>query len=133
MIKRLKWLDRSAFTMPMYICLATSQEILNTELRRIKFNSELGVTPNAGATTNFLTNDIGETSAIVCLFDYKGLDKKQIYALLCHEAVHIFQELCSQMNEEKPSKEFEAWTIQKISQDLFYEFDRQTTSRRQDK
>lgn len=120
-----KWLDRSCFTMPIYFSLATSQKILDKELERLKFKGSIGLNVGASATTNFLTNASGETCAMVCLFEYQQYDIKQCYALLTHEAVHIFQSICDSMGEHNPSKEFEAWTIQKISQDLFYEFDRQ--------
>lgn len=128
---KLKWLDRSAFILPIYITLATSKKILDAELKRMKFKGHMdGVNCGAGATTNFMTSNNAHTCAIVCLFNYKGIDIKQVYSLLAHESVHIFQEVCAKMNEERPSKEFEAWVIQKIAQDLFYEFDRQTKGRK---
>ena len=113
--------------MPIYIALATSHKILNDELKRIKFSGTLsGVNTGSGATTNFLTNNNGDVCAIVCLFEYKKIDPRQVTSLLVHEAVHVFQEVCDKMGEDHPSKEFEAWAIQKITQDLLYEFDRQT-------
>lgn len=130
---KLKWLDRSCFAMPIYICLATTQKILDQELVRLKFKLPMGVNEGVSATTNFITNLEGNECAIVCLFEYEKLDIKQCYALLCHEAVHIFQSVCVSLGEDSPSKEFEAYTIQKISQDLFYEFDRQTKYKRMDK
>lgn len=43
----------------------------------------------------------------------------EIHGLLLHEAVHIWQRLKKIMNEQDPSSEFEAYSIQRIAQDLF--------------
>lgn len=43
----------------------------------------------------------------------------EIHGLLLHEAVHIWQQVRKRMGEREPSTEFEAYSIQTISQDLF--------------
>lgn len=43
----------------------------------------------------------------------------ETYGLLLHEAVHIWQRIKRLMGEYEPSKEFEAYSIQAIAQDLF--------------
>ena len=124
---KLKWLDRQAFFLPIYYTVASSQKILDAELKRMKFDGRLpGVNEDAGATTNFILNPEGETAAIVGLFEYKKYATEQVYSLLAHEAVHIFQAAMDHLGEKTPSSEFMAWTIQTIAQNLFYEFNRQT-------
>ena len=41
------------------------------------------------------------------------------HALLLHEAVHVWQRVKALMGEKEPSKEFEAYSIQRIALDLF--------------
>lgn len=81
----------------------------------------------AGATTHFIRgtgkND-ENVVALVCLFE-KSHDKLQIYSLLAHEATHIWQEILKELREDKPSPEFEAYSIQRITQNLLYEYKRQ--------
>lgn len=55
----------------------------------------------------------------VVQIDENPWNLRQIHGLLLHEAVHIWQELKLKMGEEKPSVEFEAYSIQTIAQDLF--------------
>ena len=60
---------------------------------------------------------------IVQLGEVEERSLLQIYGLLLHEAVHIWQRVKVLMGESEPSKEFEAYSIQRIAQDLFYMFD----------
>ena len=46
----------------------------------------------------------------------------EVHGLLLHEAVHIWQRIKKLMGEKKPSTEFEAYSIQRIAQDLFAMF-----------
>ncbi|MDC5398483.1 hypothetical protein NRA60_14105 [Acinetobacter baumannii] len=57
--------------------------------------------------------------AIVQIGDTADKDQIQVYGLLLHEAVHIWQIVKRRMGEREPSVEFEAYSIQAISQDLF--------------
>jgi len=121
---KLNWLDMNLITSPVYYTLATSEKILKAELKRLKAKGEVGISSKADASTNFLENKEGESLAIVCLFDHSK-ELLQIYALLVHEAVHIYQEIRKIMGENEPGHEFEAYTVQRISQNLFYEYNRQ--------
>lgn len=121
---KMKWLERSLIEAP-HFALATRQKILDAELKRLKHSSFPGTKGDDSACTHFLENKRGKTVAIVCLFNLT-YELEQIFALLVHEAVHIYQDLRDQMGERRPGKEFEAYAIQNISQELFYEFKRQT-------
>jgi hypothetical protein len=57
--------------------------------------------------------------AIVQIGDTGDKDQLQVYGLLLHEAVHVWQIVKRRMGEREPSLEFEAYSIQAIAQDLF--------------
>lgn len=60
---------------------------------------------------------------IVQLGDVGERSLLQTHGLLLHEAVHIWQRIKILMGEKEPSIEFEAYSIQRIAQDLFSMFD----------
>ncbi|HCW3748771.1 TPA: hypothetical protein OXK62_003309 [Acinetobacter baumannii] len=57
--------------------------------------------------------------AIVQLGDTSERKPIEVYGLLLHEAVHVWQKIRKLMGEKEPSSEFEAYSIQAIAQDLF--------------
>lgn len=59
------------------------------------------------------------TYAVVQLGDTSGRDLIEVYGLLLHEAVHLWQQVRVLMGEREQSSEFEAYSIQAIAQDLF--------------
>lgn len=61
--------------------------------------------------------------AIVQIGDTADKDQIQVYGLLLHEAVHVWQIVKRRMGEREPSVEFEAYSIQAIAQDFFEMFE----------
>ncbi|HID0922158.1 TPA: hypothetical protein ACXEMB_003562 [Acinetobacter baumannii] len=61
--------------------------------------------------------------AVVQLGDTSERKLIEIYGLLLHEAVHVWQKVRKLMGEKEPSSEFEAYSIQAIAQDLFEMFE----------
>lgn len=121
------WLSRELIRCPVYFTLCTTPAMVAQEMKRMKVTDESkrpNVSGRADATCNFMENDKGEVVVIVCLFDHTK-EYEQRMALLVHEAVHIWQEIRSIIGERHPSSEFEAYSIQHISQQLFYEYSRQ--------
>ncbi|CRX65494.1 hypothetical protein ABTF02_10115 [Acinetobacter baumannii] len=57
--------------------------------------------------------------AVVQLGDTSERNHIEVYGLLLHEAVHVWQKIKKLMGEREPSSEFEAYSIQAIAQDLF--------------
>jgi len=75
------------------------------------------------ATTHFFASPDGDSfSTIVCLDNSIERPIEQIYALLVHEAVHIWQDVKELIGEKEPSSEFEAYSLQQISQNLMFAY-----------
>ena len=81
--------------------------------------------PDTDGRATFFTKT-GKAIAIVTVRD--GAEKQrsliEIIGLLVHEATHIWQEVRSVMGEKEPSVEFEAYSVQAITQELLAAFDR---------
>lgn len=82
----------------------------------------------ANATVHFIEDD-GKHYALVCLRKEKRRPIDVVNGLLVHEAVHIWQRIRSQIGERKPSSEFEAYSIQRIAQDLMGTYQRMRTKK----
>lgn len=108
---------------PFYFGLCLSKEAFQRELRRLKLPREKWPewqrSRNAGATAHWLEHGAtGRRFAIVCLKVRRGVTRVQIDALLVHEAVHVWQWIKEDIGEDAPSKEFEAYSIQRLAQTL---------------
>lgn len=61
---------------------------------------------------------------IVVQIDDSNLDDKlTVLSLIVHEATHVKQFLCEHIGEHSPSAEFEAYTVQQITHNLFVEYE----------
>jgi len=114
----IKWCDRSLLISPVYYTLIKSQKDFDKVCRK------LGVKPfnwlkteHSNATTHFFTKD-DKVTAVVCIDTNSG-SPNQIRSLIVHEAVHIKQEICALLGETHPSREFEAYMLQSITDELF--------------
>ncbi|MEB6681030.1 hypothetical protein [Acinetobacter lwoffii] len=70
----------------------------------------------------------GGKHCIVQLGDCSERTLIEVHGLLLHEAVHIWQRIKKLMGEDEPSIEFEAYSIQRIAQDLFSMFEESEVS-----
>lgn len=129
-MKRARWLDRTLFINSSYFTLCTTEKQFHKALKHFRVPREdwpQFVTPYADATTHFLDNSAARKKAsVVCYANYQDKTPAQIAALLCHEAVHIWQQTCADLGETAPSAELEAYAIQNLTQSLIEEFERQT-------
>ena len=125
-----KWLDSALIKSKINYCLCLSQKEYVKVLKRLNVDTatstEWVVDGTAAASTHHWILDSGKVS-IVCV----NLDKEAykedpicIAGVLVHEATHIWQEFCEDIGEKHPSREFEAYSIQWISQELMWEYKR---------
>lgn len=52
----------------------------------------------------------------------KTLKPVEAVGILVHEVVHVYQSMIDEIQEHKPSSEFEAYSIQQIAQNLISEY-----------
>lgn len=125
------WCDQALIIAPVDYGLCASEAVFHRELRK------MGV-PKAdwprfvrnewsNATAHTFANDNGRLSVLVCIGDVSGRTGVEIAGLIVHEATHIWQQMRKRIGERKPSHEFEAYSIQCISQRLMESFASQVT------
>lgn len=126
-----KWLERSFLQGP-YLTLCTNEKQFRKALKHLKFHDWATLPPlgsqHANATTHHFVNPEGSQVAIVYMPPPPAesrVDNIQVVALLAHEAVHVWQEYVASIGEKEPSREFEAYAIQTITERLLYEYRRQ--------
>lgn len=127
-----EWLDRTLVTSSNYYMLCTTEKQFMKALKHL--NTSKSDRPpfvsdwSSNATAHTFENRTeGEVSTVVCIKGYETRTLEQTYALLAHEAMHIWQEIKANYGETNPSAEFEAYSVQNICQNLMEEFKRQTS------
>lgn len=117
-----QWADRALVTSPYHIGLCKSAAAFDAELKRLKVpkgERPAFVFTGAAATAHSFESSKGKLCAIVCIAEPdKGINRHQINALLVHEAMHVWRWIRENINEASPSAEFEAYSMQHISQAL---------------
>lgn len=111
---------RSPFGQVEYT-LVRNQKQLNKVLGR---KDELFLNTGANAQVSFFDHPNGGSYAVVQMGDVEGRTNIEVLGLLVHEAMHVFQRILLIMNEHEPSSEFGAYSMQRISIDLFDMYER---------
>jgi hypothetical protein len=126
MTRKPLWLNRSLIELQLHYCLVLNNEEYTAAVLEVEGpNAHVGYwqkSETAGATCTWAKGSDGSQHAIVALRALPDLKGYQIASLLCHEAVHIWQEHCRQIGEDTPSDEFAAWSIQHIAQLLMQDY-----------
>lgn len=119
-----RWLDRGTVVAP-YLALCLSEAEFIAAARRCGVpNPSIWLEKTGAACVHRWTCDDGPMVCVVCLDQEQFNDGIDLAAALCHEAVHVFQNLCDEIGEDSPSREFEAYSIQSISKQLMREYAR---------
>ena len=127
----MQWLDRTLIISPIFYGLCLNEQDFRKELKKLKIEEHVNFLLNdaSNATCHFFTKD-NKTASIVCLGDIKGQTLEQIHAILVHEATHIWQEIRYNIGEKSPSSEFEAYSIQMITQNLLVSYKEQKAKKK---
>ena len=122
-MSELRWLDRRAMPPLPYLLLCTTQEEFEQARQHCKTSeADRWVGQTSDASTHIWKNEHGELVTVVCLQHREDLDVAQALALLVHEAVHVSQAYFELLGELAPSREFQAYVTQAISQELMTEW-----------
>jgi hypothetical protein len=115
------WLDRSLVVGP-YLTLVVSDAEFQSACDHLGIpmadRPRWIVNDHSDATVHLMTNKDAKDCHVVAVRLREGINGIQVAAMLVHEAVHIFQNFCESIGERTPSAEFEAYSIQAISQRL---------------
>lgn len=122
---RVKWLDRDTVRAP-HLALCLSAKEFQQAARHCKVESPGPWLDEERHMALLHTwESKGAITCVVCLHpDALGADPIAVAAALVHESVHVFQRLCDSIGEGAPSREFEAYSIERISEALMRDFAR---------
>ena len=128
---KLKWLDRDLVISSRHLTLCTTEKMFKAAMKHLKIKRsdrpEFVLNWHSDATAHYFDNKHTRTkTCVVCPRNFEDKSAAEIFGLLTHEAVHIWQEIKDAYGEHTPGREFEAYSIQNIAQRLFSEFERQT-------
>lgn len=113
---------------PVHLTLCTTQDHFKKALKHLKVDEYDGVDKGSDATTHIFTYK-DKCTAVVCVFK-QIKDPVSRYGLLVHEAMHIWREVRTRIDEKNPSEEFEAYAMQAIFQELMEEMECQLGKRK---
>lgn len=123
------WLNRELILSPYFYCLCLCPKQFKRELKRLGIEREVPFeiegTDATCHTFNSLENKRSCCIITLSLQQTQTRSKQEVYALLVHEAVHLWQYIKEYIGEDCPSKEFESYSVQTICQRLFESYEHQ--------
>lgn len=123
MKNKIKWADRHISRPAPYIALCFNQKEYNDVIDWFGIDHDRSrfINNGAHATTHVLIEE-GSFACIVCLGDIKNKSVVEVYGLLAHESVHIWQAYVEKIGETRPGDEQEAYAVQAVFQSLMTAF-----------
>ncbi|TBN49170.1 hypothetical protein [Pseudomonas sp. BGI-2] len=109
------WLDRG--WQPVFIGFCPSEKAWHREMKRMSVSEPYP--SSSGCTTRFKTGD-DRDCIIVCVHERlkAGSCRHGIIGLIVHECTHAWRFILDTIGEDVPSSEFEAYSMQAITQQV---------------
>lgn len=125
--KNLTWCEREIVRMPCFLAFCCSENEYMREMKRRGIPpADIPAFPKwpTSAKVSFFSSNGEPDIALVCLDPSQAKTRglSDTMALLVHEAAHVWQHTRRELGEHEPSPEFEAYSMQSISQELFDAF-----------
>jgi len=121
----MKWLDRYTVRAPHLILCMSAKEFARVARHCNVSDPGPWIDEQRHAACLHTWECGGNLTCIVCIHpDRAKEDPIEVAGSLVHESVHVFQRLCDLIGERAPSREFEAYSIERISTELMREFKR---------
>lgn len=115
--KRAIWIDRG--WQPVAIGFCPSEKAWNREVKRLNGTQPWPEGASVGGYTMIGVNDVsGQATILVAIGRGAERDAHEVIMTLVHEAVHVWQFLCSHIGERAPGIEMEAYGVEQIARGL---------------
>lgn len=126
MARRPRWLGRDTVRAPyLTLCLSEQEFVAAAKHCDITSPGEWMDEDRHKAVTHTWGLKNGRMVCVVCLSPkWPDADPVDVACTLVHEAVHVVQRLCDSIGEGEPGREFEAYAVERVSEQLMREFSR---------
>lgn len=115
-MSKVYWIDRG--WQPIYLGFCPNKKAWNAVMKEFKIKDPPPY-PTTDGCTQYLCNEItGDALILVTVNENDKFNLLTTIGLMAHEAVHVFDLICEHINEDEPSKEFKAYSIQAITMEL---------------
>lgn len=111
-------------TYPVTAVFAPNERAYRRALKRYSINKDLddGTYPSsAGRVTRYSSDERsnGNNAVLIVTIDLSlDVSEQQLAALVAHECVHVMQYIFSEIGEDRPGWEVEAYAVQSLVQDI---------------
>ncbi|MBK3745288.1 hypothetical protein G3A39_39585 [Paraburkholderia aspalathi] len=112
------YLLNAASVYPVVVALCPSPKAFKVLQKESDIDGETSFNPKESAARCEIFSDENGAAIIVSISRRKDMSRHAVYAVLIHEAVHVWQFICEHAGIVKPDYETEAYQIQAISGDL---------------
>lgn len=119
-----RWLDRDTVRAPSLLLCLSEKEFMAAARHCGVTDPGIWVGDGSMGCCHTWERDARLICIITLHPDAIGANPIEVAATLVHESVHVFQRLCDSIGEDKPSREFEAYSIERIAERLMREFKR---------
>lgn len=114
------WLDRTMISLPVYLGLCKAESSFKSILRRFKIREKIPWIPDDADASTHAFEKSGITMCVVCIRSKKKTF--DVWNLLGHEAVHVYQSAKPLLPSGLLNDELEAILIQEICLKLWTAF-----------